>query len=105
MLDAINNILQRPRERFRERMAMHDVMFRVLQNASVVKCPPPANLRRVCSSPAAGVACDLPHFELYQCHPTGAYYIRQSGGLLGETVWYEQAETTTVGAESADQSH
>jgi hypothetical protein len=104
MLDAINNIFQRPRERFRERIAMHDVMFRVLQNATVVKCPS-ANLQRVCSSPAAGVASDLPHFELYQCRPTGAYYVRQSGGLLGETVWYEQAPTTTVGSSSADQLH
>jgi hypothetical protein len=106
MLDVINNILRFPREWLRERSVMHDSAFRVLQNASVVKGPS-AHVQHAWSSPAAGAACDFPHFDLYQCRITGVYYVRQTGGLLGDVIWYIENDRLNARSTSADaqQSH
>ena len=104
MLQDVKNILHFPREWVRERTAMARTLFRILENASVVKGPSP-HLQHLYSSPADGAACDFPCFDLYQCRTTGTHYVRQTGGLLGEVVWYIENNAPNVGSASADRLH
>ena len=94
MLDIIHNILPFPRE-------LDRILFRVLENASIA-IGPSTQIQHLYSSPATVAACDFPCFDLYQCRATSAYYVRQTGGLLGEVVWYIENKTSDAGSASPD---
>ena len=82
---------------------MLDVINDILQNSRVIQRPP-RKLRHLRTHPRFPVpgAVDFMHFDLYECENTGACYLRQSGGILGETLWYQQNEPTPVASAPAD---